>query len=643
MKKLSLFCAALGILALCSLPASSDTYVSGPVSGTWTAALSPYVVLGELEVPTGLALTIQPGVAVQFTGHYKLTVHGTLTAVGLPGDSIIFTRLQTFYTWAGIFIETASAPCELGYCVIEWSYAQGAIGTPQAKGGGVHVLGSTLNLHDCRISNNLADAKGGGLYLNYANGEISHTIFTNNTCYSDGGGIFVDNTSSASIHDCEIKNNTADNGAGIYLMYSDNILANLDVHHNNANVSNGGGIYMYHSSPNIHNSKINHNTSSSSYGSGLYCYSYSSPLIFYNEICFNNYTAIYCGDYSSPIINNCTVFGNNSYLIRTANQSTPSGINNIMLGSPYAFYIGTGCSVTMSYSNIQTAWPGQGNMTNAQPFFVNSYADDFNLMPYSPCIDHGSPSSPLDPDNTVADMGAHYFNQNQPQGICSITATPLGAPIVLPPSGGTVWFTVLIQNTPNAFNLFDGWYNLQQPDSQIVPMLLRNNLYLPASGNLIRTLSLTMNSTAMPGTYTVRTYVGDHPTNIEDWDSFTFVKSAGGGIGPEQPTVTLSDGEVTKTFPLQAAAVPQSTKLLGHYPDPFNPQTSIHFELSQAAPVKLEVFSVDGRKVATLLNRTLAAGSYSEPFDGSNLASGVYIYTLQAGRYHATGKMTLLK
>jgi len=57
----------------------------------------------------------------------------------------------------------------------------------------------------------------------------------------------------------------------------------------------------------------------------------------------------------------------------------------------------------------------------------------------------------------------------------------------------------------------------------------------------------------------------------------------------------------------------------------------------------LEVYSITGQKVATLLNRTMSPGVYREIFEGKGLSSGTYIYRLQAGAYTAAGKMVLMK
>ena len=84
--------ALIVLTAIASNPAWSDTYVAGQVAGTWTPAGSPYMVVADIEIPYGLTLNIQAGVQVKFTGHFKLIAHGTLTAVGAPGDSILFTH-----------------------------------------------------------------------------------------------------------------------------------------------------------------------------------------------------------------------------------------------------------------------------------------------------------------------------------------------------------------------------------------------------------------------------------------------------------------------------------------------------------------------------------------------------------------------
>ncbi len=645
MKRFSILCAMIAAsLMIMTLAAWGDTYVAGQVSGSWTLAGSPYIVLADIEIPYEQTLAINPGVMVKFAGNFKFIAHGTLTAIGAAGDSILFTHnLPSYdYAWKGLFFEGTTGISELGYCIFEWGYAHGVVGQAGAKGGAVHALNTTVNIHDCRFSDNQADVKGAAIYYNNANGEIYNCNITNNTCYGDGGGICMDSAPNSSIHDNEIKYNSADNGGGVAYINSAAILEENYIHHNTALSSNGGGLWLHSSSPTIQKNVINYNTSSGSSGTGIYCHQYSSPAILYNEICWNTYTAIYCGYNCSLQLDNNTIFGNGGYAIRTYWNSNPFGRNNIIVGNTNGFYISSGCSVYMTYSDIQGGWSGVGNI-NAQPFFVNPYAADFNLLPYSPCIDAGSPLAPLDPDSTIADMGAHYFDHNQPQGTCTITLTPFGEPIILPPQGGTVNYGLAIQNSPDYYNIFDCWISMQQPDGQIIPILLRGDIYLGPGTGLARSLSLRLNAGAMSGTYTVTAYVGNHPNIIEDFDSFTFVKlPAGDAETGEGGTVTISGWGETETV-LQKSSLPQATRLLGHYPEPFNPTTEIRFELGEATDVKLDVYSPAGQKVATILNRHLLPSVYRETFDGRGLSSGMYLYRLQAGDFAATGKMVLMK
>ncbi len=80
-----------------------------------------------------------------------------------------------------------------------------------------------------------------------------------------------------------------------------------------------------------------------------------------------------------------------------------------------------------------------------------------------------------------------------------------------------------------------------------------------------------------------------------------------------------------------------------NYPNPFNPTTTINFTLGASSNVRLEVYNLLGQKVATIANGLLLAGSHTYQFDASKLASGIYIYRLEAGHFIETKKMILMK
>ncbi len=89
--------------------------------------------------------------------------------------------------------------------------------------------------------------------------------------------------------------------------------------------------------------------------------------------------------------------------------------------------------------------------------------------------------------------------------------------------------------------------------------------------------------------------------------------------------------------------VPESFKLHANYPNPFNPVTTLRFDLPKADNVKVEIFNTVGRLVSVLTDRYMEAGSWEVNFDASFLSSGVYLYKVTAGTDVAVDKMTLLK
>jgi len=89
--------------------------------------------------------------------------------------------------------------------------------------------------------------------------------------------------------------------------------------------------------------------------------------------------------------------------------------------------------------------------------------------------------------------------------------------------------------------------------------------------------------------------------------------------------------------------IPNIVSLKQNYPNPFNPTTTIQFELDQATFAKLTVYDVLGRKVRELVNEVRPAGTNTIQFNATNLASGVYLYRLEANGVIQTKRLTLIK
>jgi len=96
-----------------------------------------------------------------------------------------------------------------------------------------------------------------------------------------------------------------------------------------------------------------------------------------------------------------------------------------------------------------------------------------------------------------------------------------------------------------------------------------------------------------------------------------------------------------------APPVAETFRLEANYPNPFNPLTSIRYQIGtngrSSVFVRLTVYNALGQKVRTLVDREQAAGTYRVTFNGNDLASGVYYYQLQAGSFIQTRKMLLIK
>ncbi|HOP06643.1 MAG TPA: PKD domain-containing protein [candidate division Zixibacteria bacterium] len=91
------------------------------------------------------------------------------------------------------------------------------------------------------------------------------------------------------------------------------------------------------------------------------------------------------------------------------------------------------------------------------------------------------------------------------------------------------------------------------------------------------------------------------------------------------------------------ALVPVQFGLMQNYPNPFNPVTEIGFSISQPSHVTLEVFNIAGQRIATLVNESRSAGYHSVTWDGSGMASGIYLYRIVTNEGVDTRKMLLMK
>jgi hypothetical protein len=150
-------------------------------------------------------------------------------------------------------------------------------------------------------------------------------------------------------------------------------------------------------------------------------------------------------------------------------------------------------------------------------------------------------------------------------------------------------------------------------------------------------------STWASGLYTYLGYV--NPTFAYpafDSSFFTFTKSAQSDGGP-LVWDALCGGEL---FEGEAATVSQQPSAFGlgeARPNPFNPTTTISYQLTTLGHVSLRVYDTAGRLVTTLVDGNQDVGTHQVTFDGSKLSSGLYFVRMQAGDFSQVRKMMLIK
>jgi hypothetical protein len=155
-------------------------------------------------------------------------------------------------------------------------------------------------------------------------------------------------------------------------------------------------------------------------------------------------------------------------------------------------------------------------------------------------------------------------------------------------------------------------------------------------------LSATTNSV---GAYTLVLPIGNYDVTC----SATGYQSQTANDITVNPNQTTTLNFIMDVVSNQDEVVPvTATALLGNYPNPFNPETTIAWCLKEAAPVKIEIYNSKGQRIRTLLDETKAGGWYQTVWNGRDdngdfVSSGVYMYRMSAGSYLASRKMMLMQ
>ena len=387
-------CRTMAVALLSAVTTSTRaTDVSGDQSGTWTLAASPYYLVGDVRVPPAQKLVIEPGVEVIARGYYKLSVEqGILEAVGRKDRPIWFTAENTTEGWRGLRLLAADDRSELRYCFV-W-YAKGTGAYPEVRGGGVYIKDCSPTVRYCDLRYN----------------------YSHNANYNGAGGGIATESSSALIAYNYIRDNQADSGGGLCCMEygSPRLIGNI-VRDNTAFYAGGGMYFGARSSPIVERNAVLRNVSAGWGGGGVnswtsYIYYGTYATLRSNLIAQNRATGggdaqggggVYCRYDRAVLIGNTiadnqAVTGGGIYALNYPAQA-PLVQNAIVWGNtattgPQIYtYPSTGSEIHVTYSDVQGGWPGVGNL-DTDPRFANPANLEYQLLPFSPCIDAGDPA-----------------------------------------------------------------------------------------------------------------------------------------------------------------------------------------------------------------------------------------------------------
>ncbi|MEM1043729.1 MAG: T9SS type A sorting domain-containing protein [Bacteroidota bacterium] len=164
-----------------------------------------------------------------------------------------------------------------------------------------------------------------------------------------------------------------------------------------------------------------------------------------------------------------------------------------------------------------------------------------------------------------------------------------------------------------------------------------NNVTLAAGGSVSNSYSQFVPSFAPAGSYVYTVRIGQFPNVTVDAEALTI-----NVLSPPQrvPGAALSWRVADAVWEDAAAA---RTADAGAYPNPFARETTIRFETAESSEVRLAVYDVTGREVAVLVQGVLGAGTHEAAFDARDLASGLYVWHLEAGSRTETGRLTRIR
>jgi len=525
--------------------------------------------------------------------------------------------------------------------------------TATAFGGGVFSYISTITMTNVTITgnHNQGEGQGGGIMLANSRGTFDNMTITNNTAVgSHGGAIWTNNSggpnsyggwtmtnstisgnasemfgggiifawSHPTLINCTISGNSAWWGGGGIFGLEGGFTLKESIVSNNFSYGGGGGINVWgpisgNDGVVIENCIVSGNQSDSD-GGGISLDEDVDAIITRTSV-VDNYASGYIGGIdvmnTYATLNNVTVSGNTSgggggVGITDANVDITNSI--VWENTGNEVWVNSG-SATVTYSDIEGGYGGEGNI-DADPLFMDANNGDYTLQaPDSPCIDAGT--ADLNGDGTeditdysgsAPDMGA--FESNLP--------APTGFQYYLQSASVMLWWD------PSTDENFQYFLLERSTDDLFVENVVSN--YLTSSSYTDEDLEFN----------TLYFYRVSYFST--DWSEYSET------IALVLENLDISNGN----------NMPISYKIHQNHPNPFNPVTTIRYDLPEDGLVNITIYDMMGRQISTLVSGQQTAGYNIVQWNATNtfgeaVSAGLYLYTIHAGKFTQTRKMVLLK
>lgn len=555
---------------------------------TWTKADSPYIINGRAFIPQAKTLNIESGVQVKFQTGDVFDASNGINA----GYLEVKGKISAEGAEDDLIIFTGNSGSDF------WS--------------GVFFLNTMENnlLTFCKIERAYGISNLEDQALDGAISVYSSKLQLNNCLISENqqNGIYFDENSEYTITDCAFSQNELN---GVYTVYSNGTIEKSLFYQNKEN-----GIFIYNSDPTVVNCKCLNNTLS-----GINCTWYSSPAIINNLTANNGYNGIHCYYESDAIITNNTTAYNGSAGIHIE-RSKPDIKNTIVYGNRFDVNFGgsyndpviSHCLFEDSY--LSSLFTNEGGMIlEGSAQFKNppeSYGVDYDALNYNYDIQYGSDARDAGTPSTsglnlpekdligndrifgeIIDMGAYEFSNNFPI-INSQLPTESSFSVT---NSEPVEFSITASDLETE-NLTYSWF--------------------------VNDVNQNHNSPTFSYNFNAK-------------QNYTVLAIA-------------SDGELadSTSWSIEAASVinilkPENSGIINCYPNPFNPVTTLSYNLKNTDNISLDLYNNQGQIVKELFKGKKDQGFHQQKVDCQNFSSGIYYIKLKTENQTFTQKINLIK